>query len=247
MAYEEPEYPSLLRSEAMSLTQLYIPTEAAHATVHELALMKRIQFKDLNADVNPFQRTYVGELRRLDECERRLRYLTDKIESATDSSTSAASPISIRPYAETQADGLTIDELDPKLKSHEERVLQLSNTYETQLRRMAEFEEARHVLRETATFFREAETRSSLDNGTRRGSSMDDQAPLLQNAMEQGQIGGLSDGSGFPPATGGFELEFVAGTIDRARMPTFERVLWRVLRGNLYMNWGSFPSISWLC
>jgi len=31
-------------------------------------------------------------------------------------------------------------------------------------------------------------------------------------------------------------LRFVAGTIDRARVPTFERVLWRVLRGNLYMN-----------
>lgn len=29
---------------------------------------------------------------------------------------------------------------------------------------------------------------------------------------------------------------FVAGTLDRARIPTFERVLWRVLRGNLYMN-----------
>jgi V-type H+-transporting ATPase subunit a len=29
---------------------------------------------------------------------------------------------------------------------------------------------------------------------------------------------------------------FIAGTIDRARLPTFERVLWRVLRGNLYMN-----------
>lgn len=32
------------------------------------------------------------------------------------------------------------------------------------------------------------------------------------------------------------QLRFVAGTIDRTRIATFERVLWRVLRGNLYMN-----------
>ena len=42
-----------------------------------------------------------------------------------------------------------------------------------------------------------------------------------------------------PGETGlsGFDLEFVSGTIERSRMPTFERILWRVLRGNLYMNY----------
>lgn len=33
-----------------------------------------------------------------------------------------------------------------------------------------------------------------------------------------------------------FLFRFVSGTIDRTRVQTFERVLWRVLRGNLYMN-----------
>lgn len=42
----------------MSLIQLYCPSEVAHATVQELADMNRIEFKDLNADVNPFQRTF---------------------------------------------------------------------------------------------------------------------------------------------------------------------------------------------
>jgi len=220
------EYPSLLRSEQMSLIQLYCPTEVAHATVQELAEMKRIEFKDLNADVNPFQRTFVGETRRLDECERRLNFLTSKIED---------NEINIRPYAETQylLEGRSgpqlIDELEPKLSEHEERVGQMTNSYETLMKRMSELEEARHVLRETATFFNQASTDSRYEDV--RSSVDEANAPLLENAMEHGRSG-TNDGMG-----GGFELEFVAGTMERARMPTFERVLWRVLRGNLYMNW----------
>ena len=69
---------------------------------------------------------------------------------------------------------------------------------------------------------RHTEIRGSFDDG-------DGTAPLLEHAAEYGQLPG--------EGTSGFDLDFVAGTIERTKMPTFERILWRVLRGNLYMNY----------
>lgn len=62
-----------------------------------------------------------------------------------------------------------------------------------------------------------------------RTSFDDSAAPLLQHDDRENQY---SSGNGNVQ----FDLEFVAGTIERSRLPTFERILWRVLRGNLYMN-----------
>jgi V-type H+-transporting ATPase subunit a len=60
------------------------------------------------------------------------------------------------------------------------------------------------------------------------GSSFNDSsAPLLQHNDRENQFSGSSIQ---------FNLGFVAGTFDRACVQTFERVLWRVLHGNLYMN-----------
>lgn len=70
---------------------------------------------------------------------------------------------------------------------------------------------------------RHTEIRTSFDEG-------DDRAGLLEHAAEYGTLPG-------DPTLSGFDLEFVSGTIERSRMPTFERILWRVLRGNLYMNY----------
>ncbi|KAJ7250453.1 hypothetical protein B0H12DRAFT_662094 [Mycena haematopus] len=68
------EYPSLFRSEQMSLVQLFVPTEVAHDTVAELGELGNVQFKDLNPSINPFQRSFVGEIRRIDEMARRVRF-----------------------------------------------------------------------------------------------------------------------------------------------------------------------------
>ncbi|GAA5968109.1 hypothetical protein JCM11641_003734 [Rhodosporidiobolus odoratus] len=215
------QYPSLLRSEQMSLVQLFCPVDVAHSTVEALGELERIQFKDLNPDINPFQRTYVSQIRRCDEAERRLRFLTHQIVSQG---------IDLRPYEETypllagRSGPQALDELDSRLSESEQRVAAMNNSYENLEKRALELEEARQVLRETDTFFSEARSRG----GEIRNSFEEQDQPLLGDV--EGNVAAAESGYG------GFELEFVAGTIDRARMGTFERVLWRVLRGNLYMN-----------
>ncbi|EKM56054.1 uncharacterized protein PHACADRAFT_257099 [Phanerochaete carnosa HHB-10118-sp] len=216
------EYPGLFRSETMSLVQMIIPTEVAHDTIAELGELGDVQFKDLNPNVNPFQRSYVGEIRRIDEMSRRVRFFTTQIQKEKQT-------IPIRPLYDClplttvgPRAAQTIDELDTKLTEHESRLVQMNDSYQQLCERTKELVEARHVLRETAVFFDAAaqaqpEIRSSFD---------DSSAPLLQHDDREAQYSGNVQ----------FDLEFVAGTIERSRLPTFERVLWRVLRGNLYMN-----------
>ncbi|KAF5372920.1 hypothetical protein D9758_001487 [Tetrapyrgos nigripes] len=217
------EYPSLLRSEQMSLVQLFVPTEVAHDTVAELGELGNVQFKDLNPNVNPFQRSFVGEIRRIDEMARRVRFFSTQIEQEKDVLPirplyDSAPLITVGPRA-----AQTMDELDVTLAERESRLIKMNDSYQKLSERTKELIEARHVLRETAVFFdraqgHQADIRTSFD---------DSSAPLLQHDDRENQ---------FSSGSVQFDLEFVAGTIDRARLPTFERVLWRVLRGNLYMN-----------
>ncbi|PBK83075.1 V0/A0 complex, 116-kDa subunit of ATPase [Armillaria gallica] len=218
------EYPSLFRSEQMSLVQLFVPTEVAHDTVAELGELGNVQFKDLNPSVNPFQRSFVGEIRRIDEMARRVRFFSSQLAAEKDVVPirplyDSAPLITVGPRA-----AQTLDELDVTLSEHESRLVKMNDSYRTLSTRTKELVEARHVLRETAVFFDKAQVQQS----DIRTSFDESSAPLLQHDDRENQF---STSSNIP-----FDLEFVTGTLDRARVPTFERVLWRVLRGNLYMN-----------
>jgi hypothetical protein len=112
--------------------------------------------------VNNFQRSFVGEIRRIDEMARRVRFFAAQIQKNN---------MPIRPLFDSAP--LTIvgprvqqirDELDVKLSEHETRVLQMNESYETLSARRRELIEARHVLRETSVFFnRVCVARSVLD------------------------------------------------------------------------------------
>jgi len=210
---------TFFRSEEMSLIQLYIPAEVAQPTVSELGELGLVQFRDLNPDVNAFQRAFVGEIRRFDEMERQLRFFTSQIEKAEiPVRTNLSNAYSSRARSRQE-----LDDLEERLSEHENRLLQMNNSHETMQRRYLELTELKHVLRETSDFFQEAashqtEIRNSFDEPS---------APLLDD---------LESGPSQEAQGAGLQLGNVTGVIPRNKMQTFERILWRSLRGNLYMN-----------
>ncbi|KAI9237374.1 MAG: V-type ATPase, V0 complex, 116kDa subunit family [Podila humilis] len=210
---------SFFRSEEMSLIQLYIPAEVAQPTVAELGELGLVQFRDLNPDVNAFQRAFVNDIRRFDEMERQLRFFTGQIEKA-EIRVRTAHPSAYQSRARSRQE---LDDLEDRLSEHENRLLQMNNSHETMQRRYLELTELKHVLRETSDFFQEAashqdDIRSSFD---------EPHAPLLDD---------LETGPSQEAQNMGLALGNVTGVIPRSKMQTFERILWRSLRGNLYMN-----------
>jgi V-type H+-transporting ATPase subunit a len=161
--------------------------------------------------------------------ERQLRYFHAQMDKAD---------ISMRSIYDfnnpfTSPSASEIDELADKSQSLEQRIASLNESYETLKKREVELTEWRWVLREAGGFFDRArgqteEIRQSLDD--------DDDAPLLRD-VEQNGSGDASAERSFTVVN----IGFVAGVIPRERIAAFERILWRTLRGNLYMNQSEIP------
>ncbi|KAF2003594.1 vacuolar ATP synthase-like protein 98 kDa subunit [Amniculicola lignicola CBS 123094] len=223
-----PTKDTMFRSADMALTQLYIANEIGREVVSGLGELGVMDFRDLNAETTAFQRTFTQEIRRLDNVERQLRYFHGQMDKAG---------ITMRSIYDfnnpfTSPSASEIDELAEKSQSLENRVSSLNESYETLKKREVELTEWRWVLREAGGFFDRArgqteEIRHSLD---------DDDAPLLQDVEQHGQ-GDASGDRSFSV----MNIGFVAGVIPRERIAAFERILWRTLRGNLYMNQSEIP------
>ncbi|PNY24128.1 V-type proton ATPase subunit a [Tolypocladium capitatum] len=124
-----------------------------------------------------------------------------------------------------------IDELVERSQKLEQRISALNDSYETLKKREGDLTEWRWVLREAGSFFDRAhgnveEIRASTDN---------DDAPLLSDIEQHNSAPEVER------SFSGMNIGFVAGVIARDRVAAFERILWRTLRGNLYMNQSEIP------
>ncbi|PLN85219.1 vacuolar ATPase 98 kDa subunit [Aspergillus taichungensis] len=220
---------TFFRSSDMSLTQLYIANEIGREVVSALGELGQVQFRDLNPETNAFQRTFTKEIRRLDNVERQLRYFHAQMDKASIVMRSSSE------FSDTLAAPMAseIDELAERSESLEQRIASLNDSYETLKKREVELTEWRWVLREAGGFFDRAHThteeiRQSFDN---------DEAPLLRDIEQQPSRGDGQAQQSFLE----MNIGFVSGVIPRDRIAAFERILWRTLRGNLYMNQSEIP------
>lgn len=152
------------------------------------------------------------------------------------------------PYAKVRTANL-IDELEAKLNEHDAKVTEMNTYQETLNKRMLELTELRHVLREANSFFADVSfafhlrvpplpglnlascPQTSLSGRRTTGSFSETEAPLI--AAEEGAHDPASTSAAAAVIS---RLECVAGVIPSEKLAVFERVLWRILRGNLYMN-----------
>ncbi|XP_071535603.1 V-type proton ATPase 116 kDa subunit a 1-like isoform X2 [Panulirus ornatus] len=194
---------SIFRSEGMTLCQLFLSSEAAYNCISELGEIGLVQFRDLNPDVNAFQRKFVHEVRRCDEMERKLRYLEkEMLKDDVQVLDNGENPEAPQPREMIDLEA-TFEKLENELR-------EVNANAETLKRNSLELTELKHVLHTTQLFFEE---RDSEPNSS-----------ITQNLLpaEEGK--------------GPVQLGFIAGVINRERMPMFERMLWRVCRGNVFVR-----------
>jgi len=215
----------LWRSEEMQLVQLFVQIDAAHDTVDELGKLGLIQFRDLNPDVSPFQRNFVNEVKRCDEMERRLGYFSSQI-SAEEQALQEERKDSggLVKLEESRDEGAkkefkNMNELDSHFEELEKELSQMSTNHKMLEKNHVELIELRHVLQKDTSFFDE-----TLDMEKSEEIEHETAKPLVDK------------GEAITVGNRAVKLGFITGVVPRDKFISFERVLWRVLRGNLYMK-----------
>lgn len=198
---------SLFRSEEMQLSQLFLQSESAYNTVAELGELGLVQFRDLNPGVNAFQRKFINEVRRCDEMQRKLRYLEKEIKRDNIPMLDTGDNLEAPQQREMIDLEGTFEKLESELKEVNSNAEVLKKSY-------LELSELRHILKKTQQFFDEMQDTAVTDDSIQL---------LCDDGM---RAGGQTQ----------MRLAFVAGVILRERLPAFERMLWRVCRGNVFLR-----------
>ncbi|XP_058729864.1 V-type proton ATPase subunit a1-like [Vicia villosa] len=209
----------LMRSEKMTFVQLIIPAESAHRAITYLGQLGLLQFRDLNAEKSPFQRTFVNQVKRCAEMSRKLRFLMDQINKAGIMSPS--------PVLQTDT---YLEDIEVHLAEHEHEIIEMNSNSEKLQQSYNELLEFKSVLQKACSFL--------VSN---HGHAVSEERELEENVYSNGdfiETPFLFEQEMMPDPTKSNQsgLRFISGIICKSKVLRFERMLFRATRGNMLFN-----------
>lgn len=207
----------LMRSEEMHLVQIIIPIESSHFTLSYLGDLGLLQFKDLNADKSPFQRTYATQIKRCGEMARKLRYLREQMVKAGIVSSSL-------PQAPPKLD---LDDLEITLGEMEAELIEVNANSDKLLRTYNELLEYDLVLQKAGEFFHTAQ-RSAVVQQREPEGQQSAEASLESPLLHEQEM--------WTDPSKQVKVGFVSGLVPKEKAMAFERILFRATRGNMFLR-----------
>ncbi|XP_029430927.1 V-type proton ATPase 116 kDa subunit a [Rhinatrema bivittatum] len=201
---------SMFRSEEVCLAQLFLQSGAAYDCVSELGEQGLVEFRDLNPNVNAFQRRYVADVRRCEEMEKTFTFLDLELQKAG----KELEVTEENPLAPAQKDVMLIQEQSEQLARELQEVSRNRDSLQGRVRELREYA---HILREGQRFTGQLPEMGS----PRRARALTETDPLLDPSVALRLD---------------LKVNFLAGVIHPWKVSTFERLLWRACRGYLIAN-----------
>ncbi|GMS85111.1 hypothetical protein PENTCL1PPCAC_7286 [Pristionchus entomophagus] len=202
--------PSIFRSADMSLCQLFLQTDAAYQCVAELGEAGMVQFRDLNEEMNSYQRKFVNEVRRCDEMDRKLRFIEDEI--TNDGVTVIETFDKIR-----SPQPKDMNDLEASFEKIEEELLNINKSTKALKDSHIQLWEMNQVIEKVKTLMDAGHTRHHAS------SVISQVAGLIEHDVEGKDRGGT-------------ELKLVTGVIRREKVRAFEQFLWRMCKGKVFIR-----------
>ncbi|XP_058780761.1 V-type proton ATPase subunit a2-like [Vicia villosa] len=206
----------MLRSEPMQLAQLIIPIESAHRTISYLGDLGLFQFKDLNEDKSPFQRTYASQVKRCGEMTRTMRLFKEQMTKAGISPSTLSTP--------ADAD---LEKLEVKLAELEADLLEINANNEKLQHAYNELIEYKLVLEKVGEFF------PSAQNGAVVRQRELGVQPIVEGTIDSPL---LIEQETTTYLVNQIKLGFICGLVNREKSIPFERILFRATRGNVFLR-----------
>ncbi|CAL1406027.1 unnamed protein product [Linum trigynum] len=208
----------LMRSERMTFVQLIIPVESAHRAISYLGELGLLQFRDMNGDKSPFQRTFVNQVKRCGEMSRKLRFFKEQIQKAGLLSSAHS----------TLEPDIELEELEVQLAEHEHELIEMNSNGEKLQQSYNELLEFKIVLQKAVGFLvshnsHAVTDETELDENVYSNGDFGESSSLLEQEMRSGSSIQST-------------VRFISGIIPRSKVLRFERMLFRATRGNMLFN-----------